>query len=162
MLSNCMMWKTSAITKICRCTELTDTLSTWWKRFIMIIIMLWYLEIFTSFQGSLWTFSKHNSKCKTVSTTFRKSLQERRLPKLKFSLDNSQNNFFNFLTSKNIFTTIFRGYPWNIFEAGICGIFLEYSGNITLWLLEFAWESTFVIIKSYTFNTKTIFPSRTF
>ena len=38
MLSNCMMPKTRAITNICRCTELTDTLNIWGKKFIMIII----------------------------------------------------------------------------------------------------------------------------
>ena len=137
MLSNCMMSKTRAVTKICRCAELTDTLNTWWKRFIMIIIMLCYFEIFTSCQGSMRTFSKHYSKCKTVSIKFRKTLQERRLPILKFSQDNPQNNFLNFLTSKN-FITIFRGYLGNIFETNICEIFLEYSENITSWLLEFA------------------------
>ena len=41
-------------------------------------------------------------------------------------------------------------------------MFLVYSGNITLLLLEFAKRSTFVIIKSYTFNTKKTFPMRTF
>ena len=40
-------------------------------------------------------------------------------------------------------------------------MFLEYSGNITLWLPELAKRSIFVITKSYTFNTKTTFPSRT-
>ena len=55
-----------------------------------------------------------------------------------------------------------REYPWNDFETDIRGMFLEYSGNITLRLLEFAKRSIFVIIKSYTFNTKTTFPSRTF
>ena len=54
------------------------------------------------------------------------------------------------------------GYPSNIFEIDICEMFFEYSGNITSQLLEFAKRSTFVIIKSYTFNTKTTFPSRTF
>ena len=41
-------------------------------------------------------------------------------------------------------------------------MFLEYSGNTISWLLEFAKRSTFVIIKSCTFSTKTTFPSRTF
>ena len=159
MLSNCMMSKTRAITKICRCAELTDTLNTWRKRFIMIIIMLCSFEIFTSCQGSMRTFSKHYSKCKTVSIKFRKTLQERRLPILKFSQDNPQNNFLNFLTSKNIFITL--QYSGDI-ETDNRGMFLEYSGNITKWLLEFAERSTFVIIKSYTFNTKATFPSRTF
>ena len=40
------------------------------------------------------------------------------------------------------------------------GMFLENSGNIVLRLLEFA--KRFVIMKSYTYNTKTTFPSRTF
>ena len=39
---------------------------------------------------------------------------------------------------------------------------LEYSGNITSRLLEYAKRSTFIIIKSYTFSTKTTFPSITF
>ena len=54
------------------------------------------------------------------------------------------------------------GYRCKIFETGICGMFLEYCGNITSKLLEFAKRSAFSIIKSYTFNTKTTFPSRTF
>ena len=38
--------------------------------------------------------------------------------------------------------TIFRGYPWNIFETEIRGMFFEYSWNTALWLLEFAKRST--------------------
>ena len=145
MLSNCMMSKTRAITKICRCAELTDTLNTWRKRFIMIIIMLCYFEIFTSCQGSMRTFSKHYSKCKTVSIKFRKTLQERRLPTLKFSQDNPQNNLFNFLTSKNIFITSQYSleFPWEIsnFPRDLLGIFLkqtfvECSSNILETLLR--------------------------
>ena len=49
---------------------------------------------------------------------------------LKFSQDNPQNNFLNFLTIKNIFI------PWYIFEIDIRGMFLEYSENITSRLLE--------------------------
>ena len=30
------------------------------------------------------------------------------------------------------------GYPWNIFETEIRGMFFEYSGNIVLRLLDFA------------------------
>ena len=163
MLSNCMMSKTRAVTKICRCAELTDTLNTWWKRFIMIIIMLCYFEIFTSCQESMRAFSKHYSKCKTVSIKFRKTLQERRLPILKFSQDKPQNIYLNFLASKNIFITLqysgislqyfWNRHLWNVFE---------YSGNITSWLLEFVKRSTFFVIKSYTFNTKTTFPSKNF
>ena len=83
---------------------------------------------------------------------------------LKFSQDNPQNNFLNFLTSQKHFHNliIFRGCPWNIFETKIRGMFLKYSGNITFWLLKFAKRSTFIIIKSYTFNTKTTFPLRIF
>ena len=164
MLSNCMMSKTRAIKKICRRAELTDTLNTGGKRFIMIIIMLCYFEIFTSCQESMRAFSKHYSKCKTVSIKFRKTLQEGRLPILKFSQDNPQNKFLNFLTSKNIFITsqYYGGYPWNTSETDIRGMFLEYSGNISSGLLELAKRSTFIIIKSYDFSIKTTFPSRTF
>ena len=76
--------------------------------------------------------------------------------------DDRRNNFLHFLTSWKHFydLTIFRGYPWNIFETEICGMFFEYSGNIALWLLELAKRSTFVFAKSYIFNTKITFPSR--
>ena len=114
--------------------------------------MLCYFEIFTSPQGSMRTISKHYSECKMVWIKFRKALQERRLPILKFSQDNPQKYFQNF--------TVFRGYSWNFFETDIRGMLLEYSGNITLRLLEFAKRSTFVIIKSYLFNTKATFSSR--
>ena len=56
---------------------------------------------------------------------------------------------------------MFLGYPWNIFETDIHGMSLKYSGNVTSLLLEFAKRSRFVIIISYTFNTKTTFPLRT-
>ena len=76
--------------------------------------------------------------------------------------DDRRNNFLHFLTSWKHFydLTIFRGYPWNIFETEICGMFFEYSGNIALWLLELAKRSIFVFAKSYIFNTKITFPSR--
>ena len=53
---------------------------------------------------------------------------------LKTSQDNPKNNFFNFLTPQRHFHNlkIFRVYPWNDFETDIRGMFLEYSGNITL------------------------------
>ena len=81
---------------------------------------------------------------------------------LKISQDNQQIKFLHFLTSWKHFynLTIFRGYPWNIFETEICGMLLEYSGNIALWLLKFAKRLTFVFVKSYIFNTETTFPSR--
>ena len=84
------------------------------------------------------------------------------MPISTLSQDNPQNSFLNFLTSKNIFRTLFRGNPWNIFETDIREMLLEYSGNTTLLLLEFGKRSTFVIIKSYIFNTKTTFPLRNF
>ena len=118
--------------------------------------MLCSFEIFTSCQGSMRTFSKHYSKCKTVSIKFRKTLQERRLPILNFSQDNPQINFLNSLTSKNIFITL--KYSGDILGISLKQTFVEYSSNI----VEFAKRSTFFIIKSYTFNTKTTFLSRTF
>ena len=130
----------------------------------MIVIMLCSFEIFTSCQGSMRTFSKHYSKCKTVSIKFRKTLQERRLPVLKFSQDNLQNNFWNFLTSENIFI-IFQ-YSGDILGTCLKQTFVECFSNILETLLcdylEFAKRSTFVIIKSYNFNTKKTFSSRTF
>ena len=57
---------------------------------------------------------------------------------------------------------MFRGYPWNIFETEIREIFFEYYGNIALRLLEFAKRSTFVIVKSYSSSTETIFPMKIF
>ena len=122
--------------------------------------MLWFSEIFTSCR----TFSKHYFKCKTVSIKFRKTLQERRLPVLKFSQDNLQNNFWNILTSENIFI-IFQ-YSGDILGICLKQTFVECFSNILETLLcdylEFAKRSTFVIIKSYNFNTKKTFSSRTF
>ena len=129
-----MLSKTRAITKTFLCAELTDTLNTWQKRFIMIIVMLWSFEIFTSCQGSTRTFSKHYSKCKTFSIKFRKTLQEKRLPILKFSQDNPQNNFLNFLTSKNIF--IILQYSGDILGIFLKETFMEYSSNILETLLR--------------------------
>ena len=138
MLSSCTMSKTRAITKICHCAELTGTLKTWGKRFIMIIIMLCYFKIFTRCQGLMQTFSKHCSKCKTVSTKFRKTLQERRLVILKFSQYNPQNNFLNFLTSKNSFITL--QYFGDILGIFLKQIFVECSSNILETLLRDYWN----------------------
>ena len=107
--------------------------------------MLGYFKTSTSCQGSMWSFWKHYSKSKTVSMKFRKTLPERRLPISKFLQNNPQSKFLNFLSF-----TIFRGYSWNVFETDIRGMSLEYSGNITSWLLEFAKRSTFDVIISYT------------
>ena len=72
------------------------------------------------------TFSKHYSKYTTLLLKFRKISHERGLPISKFSQNNPQNNFLNILASKNIFITL--QYSGDI--IGICGMFLEYSGNI--------------------------------
>ena len=100
--------------------------------------MLCSFGIFTSCQGSVQTFSKHYSKCKTVSIKFRKTLQERRLPILKFSQDNPQNNFLNFLTSKNIFITL--QYSGDILGIFLKQTFVEYSSNILETLLRYCWK----------------------
>ena len=104
----------------------------------MITIMLCYFEIFTSCQGSMGTFSKHYSKCKTVSIKFRKTLQERRLPILKFSQDNPQNNYLNFLASKNIFITL--QYLQDILGIFLKETFVERSSNILKKLLRDYWN----------------------
>ena len=100
--------------------------------------MLCSFEIFTGCQGSMRTFSKHYSKCKTVSIKFRKTLQERRLPILKFSQDNPQNNFLNFLTSKNIFIT--SQYSGDILRIFSKQTFVECSSNILETLLHDYWN----------------------
>ena len=93
---------------------------------------------FTSCQVLMRTFSKHYSKCKTVSIKFRKTLQERRLPILKFSQDNPQNNFLNFLTSKNIFITL--QYSRDILGIFLKQTFVECSWNILEALLRDYWN----------------------
>ena len=100
--------------------------------------MLCFFEFFTNCQGSMRTFSKHYSKWKTVSITFRKTLQERRLPKLQFSQDNPQNNFLNFLTSKNIFITL--QYSGDILGIFLKQTFVECSSNILETLLRDYWN----------------------
>ena len=85
------------------------------------------------------TFSKHYSKCKTVSIKFRKTLQERRLPILNFSQDNPQNKFFlDFLTSKNIFITL--QYSGDIPGIFLKQTFVECSSNILETLLCDYWN----------------------
>ena len=104
-MSNCMMSKTHAITKIFHRAEHTDTLNTWRIGFIIIIILLFIdnnvvlILFFSSCQASIRNFSKHYSIWKMVSITFRKTIQKRRLPILKIPQDNPQNNLLNFVTS---------------------------------------------------------------
>ena len=99
--------------------------------------MLCYFEILTNCQWSMQTFSKHYSKCKTISVKFRKTLQERRLPVLNFSQDNPQNNFLNFLTYKNIFITL--QYSGDILGIFLKQTFVECSSNILETLLRDYW-----------------------
>ena len=115
--------------------------------------------IFSSCQASIPTFSKHYSKWKAVSIKFRKTFQEKRLSIEKIWQITHKTISWIFWLHKNIFITltIFRGYPWNIFETEIRGMFFEYSGNIALWLLEFAKRPTIVISKSYTLIEKQLF-----
>ena len=106
-------------------------INTWRKRSIMLIIILCYFEIFTSSQGSMRTFSNHYFRCKTVSIKFRKTLQEKRLPISKFSQDNRQNNFLNFLTSENIIPGISLEYFWNRHSWNVPRIFWKHYFMIT-------------------------------
>ena len=164
MLSNCMMSKTRAITKICCCAELTDKLNTCGKKFIMVIMMLCYFEILPTVKDQYEPFQNITLNLKRFQQSSEKTLQERRIRILKFSQDNPQNIFLNFLTSKNIFITL--QYSGDILEIFLKQTFMECSSKVLETLLRDYWNfakgSTFVIIKSYTFNTKLTFPSRTF
>ena len=120
------------------CKKLTDTLNTWRKRLIMIKIMLRYFKTSTSCQGSMWSFSKHYCKCKTVSMKFRKTLQERRLPISKFLQNNAQSKFLNFLTSKNIFIAL--QYSGDILGMFLKQTFVECPSNILETLLRDYWN----------------------
>ena len=84
------------------------------------------------------TFSKHYSEFKTISIKFTKTLQETRLPILKFSQDNPQNNYLNFLTSKNIF--IILQYSGHILGIYLKQTFVECSSNIVETLLRNDWN----------------------
>ena len=91
--------------------------------------MLCYFEIFTICQESMRTFSKHYSKCKTVSTMFRKTLQEWRLPTFKT---------FNFFTSKRIFITL--QYSGDILGIIMKQTFVECSSNVLETILCDYWN----------------------
>ena len=125
--------------------------------------MLCSFEIFTSCQGSTGTFSKHYSKCKMVSIKFRKTLQERKLPILKFSQDNPQINFLNFLTSKNIFIT--SQYSGDILGIFLKQIFVEYSSNILETLLRDYWnllKDKHLLLSNHTLITQKQLVKKTF
>ena len=100
--------------------------------------MLCSFGIFTGCQGSMRIFSKHYSKCKTVSVKFRKTLQERRLLILTFSQGNQLNNFLNFLTSKNVFINL--QYPGGNLGIFLKQTFVECSSNILETLLRDYWN----------------------
>ena len=61
-----------------------------------------------------------------------------RLPILKFSQDNPQYNFLNFLASKNIFITL--QYSGDILEIFLEQTFVECSSNIMETLLRDYWN----------------------
>ena len=61
-------------------------------------------------------------------------LQERGLPILKFSQDNPQNNYLNFLTSRNNFITLH--YSKDILRVFLKQTFMECSLNILEKLLR--------------------------
>ena len=72
------------------------------------------------------------------------------------------NNFLNFLTPKNIFLTL--QYSEDIVGIFLKQKFVERFSNILETLLRDYWfanKSTFFIIKSYTFDAKATFPSKT-
>ena len=74
----------------------------------------------------------------------RKTLQERRLPILKFSQDKRENNFLNFLNSKNIFITYENLI--NCYKIFITGISLEHFWNRHLWNIpRIFWKHYFVV-----------------
>ena len=73
-----------------------------------------------------------------VSIKFRKTLQERRRPILKFPQDNPQNSFWNFLTSKNIFITL--QCSGDILAISLKQTFRECSWNIVATLLRDYWN----------------------
>ena len=128
-----MTSKTRAITKICRCAELTDTLNTWRNRFIiMIIIMLYYFEIFISCKD----------RCKSFQniTLNVKRFQRDETLNIKFSQDNPQNIFLNFLTSKKIF--IILQYSRDIFGICLKQTFVNCPLNILGTLLRDYWTLT--------------------
>ena len=77
------------------------------------------------------------SRFQTISIKFRKILQERRQPISKFLQENPQNNFLNFLTSKNVIKTL--QYSRDILGIFLKQIFVEYSSNILEALLRDYW-----------------------
>ena len=131
MFSNCMMPKTAGVTKIYGCGELTDTLNTWRKRFIMIIIiMLCYFEIFTS--------CYQLSSCKPFQNIILNAKRFQRSSEKHCKRGDCQNKqFLNFLTSKKIFITL-------QYSEDILGIFWNrHSWNVR----RISWKNYFVITR---------------
>ena len=163
MLSNCMMSKTLAITVQLIVLPLRG--SHWYIKYLTEKIYNDNNNVLPFWnQGSMQTFSKHYFKYKTVSIMFRKTLQERILPILKFSQYNGKNNVFHFLTSKSFFVTLkYSGDSLGIFlKQTLVECSEEHSKNITSWLLDFVKKSTFISINLCTFNTKTTFHRKPF
>ena len=100
--------------------------------------------------------SLFKTKYKTVWIKFRKTLQERRLPISKFSQDNPQNNFLNFLTSRNIFIAL--QYSGDILRIFLKQTFIECSSNILEKLLRDYWnlpKDQYLLLSNHTFLTQT-------
>ena len=74
---------------------------------------------------------------------------------LKVSQDNSQNNFLNFLTSKNIFITLQQSR--DILGLFLKQTFVECSSNILETLLHDEWDLTkdqHLLLTNYTLLTQ--------
>ena len=86
-----------------------------------------------------------------------KNIQEMRLP--KFHRITHKTMFWTFWLHKKYIHNlkIFQEYPWNDFETDIRGMFFEYSGNITLRLLEFAKRSILLLSNHALFTQKQLF-----
>ena len=161
-LSNCMMSKTHLITKILSWVEHTDTLNSWRKRFIAIIIIILCINNnvlliwnFNNCQASIWTFSKHYSKWKTVSIKFKKTFQERRLPANIKNFTTQKTIFCTFWLYENIFITL--QYSGNILGIFLKEKFVECSSNILETLLCDYWnlpKGQHLFSSNYTFLTQ--------
>ena len=95
--------------------------------------MLHYFEVFTSCQGSMRTFSKHYSKCKTASIKSEKHCQRGDCQYEHFHRITHKTIFLNFLTSKNFFITL--QYYGDVLEIFLKQTFVECFSNILETLL---------------------------
>ena len=125
-MSNCMMLKTRAITKICSCAELTYTSNTWGKTFIMIVIMLRYFEFFTSCHGLMRNFSKTEESVVFYLIWFHSSYY---LISLKFRRVFQKQQKSCFRTSKELFDFTLSFAHWVLCQYRII-IILMYLFDI--------------------------------